>query len=185
MRTPLSLSAILLFLACASDDELGEPVGSGSTGAATSPDATTSASSSDSDIDTSTTASASDSAPDPTTSPIEPDTDDGPGNTSPCSSSLVVEPEVLPAGTVGEPYRESLTISAPTGWELQVFSELPEGVEVQSTGSSVVVSGTPSAAGSFSVQLSLGNDDGGQCGQQVEVPWEVEPADGGSSTSSG
>ncbi len=96
-------------------------------------------------------------------------------NTSPCTGGVSVRPETFPDGVVGEAYGASVTVGGADGWEVSFYEELPEGVELTLQSGSLVLTGTPSEDGMFYVELSQHSDDGGQCGQAVQVPWEVLP----------
>ncbi|MDR1537162.1 MAG: S-layer homology domain-containing protein [Clostridiales bacterium] len=78
----------------------------------------------------------------------------------------------LPGGTVGEPYSQTLqaTGSSPISWSLDGGS-LPQGLEL--SGSSGLISGTPSAAGSSTFSIKAMNSAGSDA---VELSIIVSPA---------
>ena len=71
-------------------------------------------------------------------------------------SPVTISPETLPAGTVGTAYSQTLTATGETGpFSFSVSSgSLPPGLTLSSEG---VISGTPTAAGSFSFTVQAIN----------------------------
>lgn len=126
-----------------------------------------------------TTSTSSTGATGPGTAP--PADDDG--NTLPCNGSLELDATSWPDGVAGEPYDQMVGYSAPAGWDAEAYGELPSGMELEVSISSIHLHGTPAEAGDFTISVALDNGDGGACGSAQDLGLTIAPgADTGSST---
>lgn len=84
--------------------------------------------------------------------------------------------QTLPVGIVGEPYEAYLAVSggdAPYTWEVAEWDSLPGGLRLDPTGE---VKGTPTQAGTFTVQMSATDASGRQKNLLATVTVILEPA---------
>jgi len=83
------------------------------------------------------------------------------GNDS--SGAMIITPSSLPAGTVGSGYSQSVTVSggtAPYSWDVASATTV-NGISISASGSTLTVSGTPTAAGSVTIPYTITDSSGG------------------------
>lgn len=71
-------------------------------------------------------------------------------NVAPAPAALTITTQSLPVGTVGQAYSQTLTSTPRASWAVE-SGVLPPGIELSAEG---VISGTPTAAGSYDVVVS-------------------------------